>query len=395
MERRSILIVEHHSINNQGLGMATSISIIGAGLGGLMLARVLHLNGIAARVYEADASAEARTQGGMLDIHDYNGQLALKAAGLHQAFLEIIQPGGQQTRILDRQGKVLFDMPDDGTGGRPEVLRGELRRILLESLPAGTIRWGCKLKSATPLGAGRHALAFADGTSATTDLLVGADGAWSRVRPLLSAATPAYTGTCFVETCLLDADRRHPASAQAVGGGMLMAMAPSHGIFAHREPNGVLHAYLALNKPEDWIEGIDFSDARTALARVAAEFTGWTPALTAFITAADGAPVSRRLHALPAGHRWTRVPGVTLIGDAAHLMAPNGEGANLALMDGAELAKAIAAQPDDIEAALGAYEQAMFSRSAAVAADTEKLFELCLGEQAPASLAGMFGASAA
>jgi 2-polyprenyl-6-methoxyphenol hydroxylase-like FAD-dependent oxidoreductase len=80
------------------------------------------------------------------------------------------------------------------------------------------------------------------------------------------------------------------------------------GILAHREPNGVLHTYAELNKPKDWIDSIDFSD-----------------------------PVPHPIHALPVEHKWDRVPGVTLLGDAAHLMIPSGEGANLAMFDGAEL----------------------------------------------------------
>jgi len=371
--------------------MNTRVTIIGAGLGGLTLARVLHIHGIAATIYEAEVSADARAQGGMLDIHENDGQLALKAAGLFEKFLEIIHPGGQATRVLDKEGKVLFDHPDDGTGGRPEVPRGELRRILLESLPAGTVRWGHKLTAASSLGDARHKLTFENGSTVTTDLLVGADGAWSRVRPLLSEAKPAYyVGTSFIETYLFDSDTRHKASAEAVGGGALFALAPGRGILAHREPKGVLHTYVALNKPEDWIAGIDFSNPATALAQVAKEFEGWAPELTALITDGETDPVPRALHALPVEHRWDRVPGVTLLGDAAHLMVPSGDGANLAMYDGAELGKAIAADPGDVEAALLAYEKDLFPRSASVAADAERTLEICFGENAPESLLDFF-----
>ncbi|MGY3682609.1 FAD-dependent oxidoreductase [Streptomyces sp. TE33382] len=351
--------------------MHTPVTIIGAGLGGLTLARVLHLHGIPVTVYEADATPTARSQGGMLDIHEHNGQLALRTAGLTDEFRALVLEGRQAIRLLDRNGTVLFDKADDGTGASPEVQRGELRQILLDSLPDSTVRWGHKATTVHALGEGRHEVTFADGTIAVTSLLVGADGAWSRVRPLLSDATPAYVGRSFVETCLHDADTRHPATAKAVGGGTLVALDPEGNgkwLVAHREKGGTLHAYITLAKPQGWFATIDFTDAAVAAARIAEEYDGWAPELTALITAGETAPVLRPLHALPVGHRWERVPGVTLLGDAAHLATPNGEGAGLAMQDGAELGAALAAHPDDIRIALAEYEQAMFPRSAAAAA---------------------------
>ncbi|GHJ38442.1 NAD(P)/FAD-dependent oxidoreductase [Streptomyces sp. TS71-3] len=348
--------------------MHTPVTIIGAGLGGLTLARVLHVHGIPSTVYEAEPSPSARAQGGMLDIHDYNGQLALKAAGLMDEFHAIVLEGRQAMRVLDQDGTVLLDKADDGTGGRPEAQRGDLRQILLDALPAGTVRWGHKASGTRSLGGGRHEVAFAGGGTAVTGLLVGADGAWSRVRPLLSTAVPEYAGTSFVETYLFDADTRHPAAAKAVGGGSMMAPGQGREIFAHRESGDTLHTYVSLARPQEWFAAIDFADAAAATARIAQEFEGWAPELTALITDGDTPPVPRPHHALPVEHRWDRVPGVTLIGDAAHLSPPNGEGANLAMLDGAELAEALAAHPDDTEAALTEYEQAMFPRSPEIAA---------------------------
>jgi len=375
--------------------MTTPIAIIGAGLGGLTLARVLHVHGIAATVYEAEPSAQARTQGGQLDMHEHNGRVALAAAGLTDEFHAIIHEGAQATRVFDPQGQVLYEESDDGRHGRPEALRGDLRRILLDSLPAGTVQWGKKLTTVSPLGHGRHQLSFADGTAVTTDLLVGADGAWSKVRPLLSQAKPEYAGLTFVETYLHDADQRHPEAAAAVGDGGMMALTPGKGITAHREAGGVLHTYVQLVHPAEWFAAIDFTDPSAAAAGVAAEFEGWAPELVTLITDGETGPVARMIYALPDGHRWDRVTGVTLLGDAAHLMPPSGEGANLAMLDGAELGQAIAAHPGDIEAALIAYEAVMFPRSEAESADAHEIVDLCLGDRAPYGLIEFFtGATA-
>ena len=316
--------------------------------------------------------------------------MALASAGLADAFRAIIQEGGEATRLLDRRGAVLFEQGDDGAGGRPEVLRGELRRILLESLPEGTIRWGRRLAAISPLGDGRHELSFEDGSTVASEILVGADGVWSKVRPLLSDAMPAYVGTSFVECYLHDVDARHPAAARAAGRGALFAVEPGRGILAHREAGGVLHAYVALTRPAAWFAAIDFADPVVARARIAAEFAGWAPALTALITDGEAPPVLHPVHAVPAGLRWPRVPGVTLLGDAAHLAPPAGDGANLALLDGAELAAALAAHPGDSGTAIAAYEAAMFPRGEAAAVEAHRILSLCLDDRAPSGLVDFF-----
>lgn len=194
------------------------IAIVGGGPGGLTLARILQTRGIAATVFEQQHSPDQRPQGGSLDLHPKAGQYAVSLAGLTEQFRALARYEDQGTRLLDKTGAVLFEEGDDD---RPEIDRTELRAMLLNSLDPEVVQWEQRLHSIRPLGDGVHELVFADGRTATFDLVVGADGAWSRVRPILSDVTPTYTGVTIVEMDVDTVDPRHPEIAVLVGHGSL------------------------------------------------------------------------------------------------------------------------------------------------------------------------------
>lgn len=371
--------------------MQKTIGIIGAGLGGLTLASILSRHGIKTTIYEGEASATARWQGGLLDMHENTGQRALRATGLYDAFLKLVRRGEDAKRVVDRSGVVLFDAPGNEASKRPEVDRGELRALLMASLPTYVIQWGHKAVSFSQLDGGRHRVDFSSGKSTTVDVLVGADGAWSKVRPLVSDATPRYSGTCFIEIALSASDPANVASIAAIGDGTMMAVATGKGIIAHRHADGSVTGYIALNKSEAWVRSVDFDHGSEGLSFLAQQFAGWSPHLRHFITGSTAPPTIRPIYALAPGTEWQRVAGVTLVGDAAHLMSPfAGEGANLAMFDGAELAKAIINHGNDREAALSAYETALFPRSRAVAQLSADNLSLFFGDGAPGSVADLF-----
>jgi 2-polyprenyl-6-methoxyphenol hydroxylase-like FAD-dependent oxidoreductase len=352
------------------------IAIIGTGPGGLTCARILQQAGIEVTVYERDPGPDARDQGGTLDMQRETGQAALDRAALADTFLAQARPEGQDMLILDQHGTVhQRHIAADGDQDAPEMDRADLRALLVASVEPGTIRWGATLTGAEPLGAGRHRVTFGDGTSIETELLVGADGAWSRVRPLVSPHQPRYEGVVFVEIGFGDVDRRHPEVAALVGRGGMFALGENRGLIAQRQARERIRAYVALRDDLDWAErgGVDLADPAAVRAFLLARFEGWAPALRRLLQECDDQFIVRPIYALPVPHRWNTRAGVTLVGDAAHLMSPfSGLGANTAMLDGADLATAIIEAGGVTELrvtdALAAYEAIMLPRAAQDAA---------------------------
>ncbi|GAA3598423.1 hypothetical protein GCM10022419_097390 [Nonomuraea rosea] len=161
-----------------------------------------------------------------------------------------------------------------------------------------------------------------------------------------------------------------------MGPGTLAARADGKVISAQRNSGAHIRIYAAFDAPADWYvtAGLDLGDTAAVCEHLRGVFAGWHPMVLDLFRGNDSGFVNRPLHVLPAGHTWDHVPGITLLGDAAHLMPPFGIGANLALIDGSDLATAIATHPG-LAAATIAYEKVMLPRAAAAAEACAELMD--------------------
>jgi 2-polyprenyl-6-methoxyphenol hydroxylase-like FAD-dependent oxidoreductase len=354
------------------------IAIIGAGPGGLTLARLLQSNGIQCTVFELDINRASRDQGGIVDLHPRAGQLALKEAGLLDEFNKHSLPEAEASKIVRADGTIAYN--DNGeamaaihAGERPEIDRSVLRDILIESVDVDSIKWNHKLISIEKTTDGKYDLNFAHVVEKGFDLVVGADGAWSKVRPLLTTEVPYYSGITIIEMQAHNVAKSKPWLGEYAGTGSLFMFADDRAIVCQRNAHAdSIRVYAAVRQPENWIQecGIDWCSPDDARMKLTEQYFGdCGPDLQRALLEASDTLTPRVLYMLPIGLKWDSQPGLTLLGDAAHLMTPfAGVGVNVALADALELARELIKRKDEpnevsFTEAIKEYEASMFVRA--------------------------------
>ena len=364
------------------------IAIIGAGPGGLTLASILQHNGMQCTLFELDQDRSTRDQGGIVDLHREMGQLALREAGLFEDFRKHSLPAAEAMKLVKSDGRVMWDENDSSNAGidhsrdRPEIDRSKLRDILLDSIPPDCIQWNRKLIRVEPTEDfnAKYNLHFADSVEEGFDLVVGADGAWSKVRTLLTDQLPFYSGITVIELKATQVSEKKQWLSNFTGQGSLFMFDEGRALICQRNGNDSIRVYAAVRQPETWIEdcGIAWDQRDLAQKTFAERYFGDCHddiKRVIAVEASDGL-IPRKLWMLPVGMKWSPSrPGVTLLGDAAHLMTPfAGVGVNVALADALDLSRALLKRKDGLEAnvydlqahlaeCLREYEGKMFERA--------------------------------
>jgi 2-polyprenyl-6-methoxyphenol hydroxylase-like FAD-dependent oxidoreductase len=368
------------------------IAILGGGPGGLTLARLLQQGGAQVVVFERDQSRNARVQGSALDLHEGSGLAALEAAGLLETFWANHRPDLDRLRLTDAGGTVLHDHARrmSGSGKRPEIERGPLRDLLLDSLDRGTVQWDWKLESAE-MQDQQVLLRSASGKIALVDIAVGGDGANSRLRELVTPIRPEYVGVSLVEALVPAAKKSIPALWSLLGGAALIALGGERTIGMGTKPDGSVLVYAGLKTHSDSARQ-SLELAGSPAQRVAwfhTHFKGWSDIWEPLFREAMSI-VWRPLLTCPSDQHWDPLPNVTLIGDAAHVMPPYaGEGVNMAMLDALVLSRLLLSD-ESPASAIAIYETEMFARMRHMTADTMANTEMFYAPDAADRVVALF-----
>ena len=351
------------------------IAIVGGGPGGLTLARLLQMNGADVTVYERDAHKDARPKGATLDLHEESGLAVLEAAGLMDAFWANYRPGADVMLIMDEKANIMYDEHAETASdrSRPEIDRGPLQNILLESLLPGTVVWDHQFAGMMPHNGGWN-LKFKDKEVIYADIVIGADGANSKIRPYVTSVRPYYCGITAIEGAVYNAAQNVPRFDALLNGGKIFAMGNGQSLIVGAKGDGSLVFYPGFKCDENWVKdsGINFSDKAQVIAWFRECYSGWDASWLELFENASTNFIPRPQYCMPADQTWEPHSNLTILGDAAHLMPPYaGEGVNMAMLDALELSRHLfnPGYEDTLEA-ITAYEQQMRTRASATAEDT-------------------------
>ena len=375
------------------------IAIIGAGPAGLTLARLLIVSEVKidTTLYELDASPTARGgTGGTLDLHTDSGLAAVKKCNLWDEFLKFARYEGSELTMADKNATILVHKgggkQDQGSQDRPEIDRERLKEILLDSVPSQYVRWGWKLRNVTENGMLRF-----DGREKMEgpfDLVIGADGAWSKVRAKLTDVKPVYAGVSGYEMEIHEPAKTCPHVDKMVGKGSFFTTSDAKFLNAQRMGNKSLKVRSWFRCPEgEAEETLEKYGKKATLEKTLAKYEGWAPEVTEFLKQGDLDGLRHwTCYELPVGSTWEHKNGFTLIGDASSLTTPfSGEGVNKAMKDSLVLASLIERSQDPnanftLDQAVSEYEQEMFPRAEKIQARTITFKSLVFGPDAPIGL---------
>jgi 2-polyprenyl-6-methoxyphenol hydroxylase-like FAD-dependent oxidoreductase len=213
---------------------------------------------------------------------------------------------------------------------------------------------------------GQIVLTFADGTTASGfRLVVGADGTWSKIRHLVTDAKPQYSGNLFITTEIFPTNPFYPRMQELCSIGAMIVMGNGVHMFNARQGDGHYRVDVGIPGPEDFAGSglVDLSDWEAAKSYLLQEglFGPYAPEMQQIIRQSEGPFRPWIMYYFPTDRlNWKTAPGVTLIGDAAHVTTPFvGDGVNCAMRDACILASKLKELGIN-EDAVAAYEKEMF-----------------------------------